>query len=468
MKTLHHYVKPAVLAFGLIAANYTPSAFAAPQSLDFITLSDIHLNTRTTKKMVISPTKTSGSNLDQKTFTTLLTDSKIGIANVIKTNLPNAKFVIITGDIPGHVGTSSRVVYLQSALKQLKTNINLPLFFVMGNNDSAAKNYGHFIQKNIKISQNAGWNDPFLSTGVTCYKGYPCLYQENKHDGEGYYAAYLQSGLKFIGLNTILFHQNTGTPETSPKELRWLSDQLKDSANKRESVLIGMHMPPSSEWRSKQLKEFLSIIKKYPNTVIGILAGHTHTENVKAISAGKKIIPIIFTAGLSTNRGNAPSFKYFSLTKKDSSSPWVIKDYTTYHYIQKKSSDPITLKKYYSFDSVYCPNKNTTVGDCMIANMKGSSFTTAFKNKVKQRYYTGNPNNPSNRHGVIIFEDDMSSSVDNDPESQDEAHVDDDESLDAHHADTNEIQQDEVHADNESLDEHHADSNETQHADIGH
>jgi hypothetical protein len=250
---------------------------------------------------------------------------------------------------------------------------------------------------------------------------YPCLYQVNKAKGEGYFAAYLHTDLKFIGMNSLLFYEGKGTPEINPKEMKWLGEQLKDSAHKNEAVLIGMHIPPGGGWRKDQLEEFGKIIKEYPETVIGIFAGHSHSENLNAMAfqykntAGKlqnRLIPIIHTAGLSTGHGNAPSFKNFTLIKKDEKSKWVIKDFTTYSFQQKNSIEPISLINYYSFDSTFCPDKvDTTVVECMtdkyIPNfykIPGNlAFSSSFNSKVKKHFKAGNPNLSGASGARIIF-----------------------------------------------------------------
>lgn len=422
MKTIAQYTKVIALIPALLAATFClPSAFANPQFLDFITMSDIHLN-NFGKKMVISPSiHNDGADLDKATFKKLLSDPAIGIAHEIETNIPQAKFIIILGDIAGHTAhISNRTAYLKNALTQLKTDLRLPIINIMGNNDSLARNYGLFTTENIKIATDSGWRDVFLSTGVMCFNEYPCLYQVNKVKGEGYFAAYLQADLKFIGMNSLFFQAGKGVPEITPKEMQWLGEQLKDSAHKNEAVLIGMHIPPA-EWGKNQLEKFGKEIKAYPGTVIGIFAGHAHVERLNAMVFQYKnlqgnlqnyLIPIIHTAGLSTIDGNAPSFKNFKLIKKDVLSKWAIKDYTTYSFQQKRLSDPVTLINYYSFNSVYCPDRpDATVVECMedptnIPNFykipSKLAFSNSFNSKVKKHLKAGNPNMSGARGAKII------------------------------------------------------------------
>jgi hypothetical protein len=406
---LFSYIK--VLA--LLVAIYS-SAFARSETLDFIILSDIHLNASAEEKMLINPSREresnkhegQGSDLDATTFDYLLTNPAIGIIHEISANLPTAKFAIILGDTTLHTNSNSdRAKNLEIALKQLKENLPLPLLYVMGNNDSPAGRNGYFVTKNKALAAAASWQNVFLSTGLMCPNVFPCLDQEYSGEGEGYFSAYLASRLKFIGMNSVFFRKKGAIEEITPKELSWFEQQLKNSAKKNESVLIGMHIP-LGQWSNQKLKEFGKVIKKYPKTVIGILASHTHLENLAALIIQDKkqnrLIPIIHTASLSTRDGNAPSFKNFVLTQNTTGN-WAIKDFTTYHFIQKDPGDKIQLKKYYSFENAYCPNEDTSVAECMIKHIprfnktETFAFNRSFENRATQQSNLGNPNLPGTK-----------------------------------------------------------------------
>ena len=51
-----------------------------------------------------------------------------------------------------------------------------------------------------------------------------------------------------------------------------------------------MHIPPGRNiynnqafWRKSALKEFINIINKYPNDIVGIVTSHTHQEEIKIL-----------------------------------------------------------------------------------------------------------------------------------------------------------------------------------------
>ncbi len=55
------------------------------------------------------------------------------------------------------------------------------------------------------------------------------------------------------------------------------------------------------------------LIKAYQSTIIGVLAGHTHTAELKMLQNR----PLYFMAGLSTSHGNRAAINKFSVDKKN-------------------------------------------------------------------------------------------------------------------------------------------------------
>lgn len=154
-----------------------------------------------------------------------------------------------------------------------------------------------------------------------------------------------------------------------------------------------MHVTPL-EWLDQYYYRFISILNMYPSIIMGVLTAHTHLENVQIISlsGGRFIIPLIYTAGLSTSHGNAPSFKHHTFGKIQNGS-WVMKDYTTYSFQQPNIDDEIKLISYYDFDQTYCPNTDTNITQCLTENLVSRTrFTDAFMNGVDSRLTAGNPN----------------------------------------------------------------------------
>lgn len=371
------------------------------QSNSFLVISDIHLDVSSTHKMEIDPAKSSIQNdLDQDTFNVLISEIS---KNIQRHVISRPQFILILGDIVGHIRLGSNSV-LESESVVFNTLSHYfpdtPIFYLFGNNDSLVKNYGPFQDAsqpgsykspyNIAMLK-AGWKNGFLSTGVEC----PCLIlgAENTHDG--YYAAYLSKKLRLITLNTVLFSPKSPSElgGNALAELNWFDAQLKSAQTKNESVLIAMHIPPgnniydhSSFWQDKYLKIFLKTVFAYHHNIMGILASHTHAEEIKILHnlLGKYKIGVYFTAALSTSHGNAPSLKMFSYSNNVNNN-WQLTDYSTYSF--SNTDFGLELKKLYDYREYYCQNKIPGSLTNMTNCLKNIEI-----NKMKPVYSAGNQN----------------------------------------------------------------------------
>jgi hypothetical protein len=369
---------------------------------NFLVISDIHLDQATLHMMDISPLQSSTDNdLDQLTFEKLVSEVHKNIKDGI---VAQPKFIIILGDIVGHMRSSS-----DSALKSesvvfsiLKKNFPYtPIFYTFGNNDSLERNYGPFkttdrpdqYKSPYDVAKlNGGWIDGFLSTGIICENkknNFPCIISEDTTNG--YYSAYLESNFRFISLNSVLFSPNRVqvTEQDAMDHLQWLEDQLKAAWNNQESVLIAMHVPPGNNvydhshfWLPKEQVTFLKIIKKYQHIIIGLLASHTHAEELKVIqdASKKNITGVYFVAALSTSHGNEPSVKTFYFSKNGGH--WLLSNYEVFHFSIENSN--LIFNKLYDYKNYYCkPNQENGLFQCL------DNITPS---KMKKYFSAGNKN----------------------------------------------------------------------------
>lgn len=361
---------------------------------NFLVISDIHLDTASVRPMEIQPKKYNDLNdLDLETFHTLMA----GVVSNIRTGvMDKPAFVMVLGDVVGHHRSSEESVLSSetAVFKNLKESFpDTPILYTFGNNDSFEKNYGSFQfqdQSPYTVAKANGWKDGFLSTGIKCSahnNSFPCIVTENTKNG--YYAAELKPGLEFLSLNTVLFSPKR--PDdlkfAADSELIWLRDQLKDAKNKKQSVLIGMHITPgynnydnSVFWQKPDLERFLNIVHDYPGTIIGMLASHTHMDELKVIkNGGEDISGIFLTPALSTAHGNVPALKTFYFDRPGGGA-WQLSDYTTFSFSSEEGA-PI-LKKLYDYRDYY---------DCQnLGLVKCLNHVTA--EKMKTYLTAGNPN----------------------------------------------------------------------------
>lgn len=409
--------------FVLLLAPFAALASLEPNKTNFLVITDIHLDNSNWFTMTINPSTANPLNdLDPATFETLLTEIDYNIKNG---SVARPQFILIQGDISGHSRfvTDSVVKNESVVFSKLKTHFrHTPIFYLFGNNDSLKANYGVFYDPthpghdkspyDIAKSQS-GWLDGFLSTGTRCatkHRHYPCLITENTSNG--YYSAYLGKELRLIALNSVLFSTKRVaiTENEAANQLQWLATQLKAAKVKHDSVLIAMHVPPgnnvydhSNFWQPKEQSAFLKLIKTYRHTIIGLLAGHTHAEELKVIkSSANKASPnqiitgLYFTAALSTSHGNAPSIKTFYLSKNNGQ--WLLSNYETFNFSEVGAK--LKLSKLYDYTSYYCEHHERNLSECL----KKISST-----KMKKYFSAGN----TNFAGVIDSPNDINLMVNN-------------------------------------------------------
>jgi len=364
--------------------------------------------------MDIDPSTQSADNdLDYPTFNILMSIISKNIHNHL---IPKPQFILILGDLVGHIRSHSNSVLESesSVFNRFSDDFkDIPVFYVFGNNDSFSQNYGKFhdpLQQDQFKSPfdvaviNAGWKNGFLSTGVLCptfFKSdssYPCLIDYAENIYSGYYSAYLSKKLRLIVLNTVLFSDKSpkNLEQDAFAELQWFSDQLNSSKINKEYVLIAMHIPPGNNiydhspfWRDDYLKIFLRTLSIYHHGVVGVLASHTHTEEIKILNniQEKYKIGVYYTPGLSTSHGNAASVKMFSLSS-DSRNKWMLTNAITY-YFSGKDTDELTLNKLYDFESYYCQRQ---VDKYKYLNNMTNCLSNVTIDKIKRYNTAGNDN----------------------------------------------------------------------------
>jgi len=352
----------------------------------FLVFADIHAGftskeQKSTMEIYPSSYSDSGNDLDPATFDIFL--KKINSSWEAKRE--KEEFVLLLGDTASH--SNSRFDNLHKAKSKLK-ELKLPIFYNHGNNDSATDHYGPFHPiKNYKdIPAKAGWQNPYLSSGVNCGRtySYPCIRSETP---DGYYSAYLQHKLKLISLESIMFAENAsevykGT-NADNKQFEWFERQMLESKEVGDSVIIAMHIAPG-QWENKfgrtdhpkkRFEDIIAkgIIAKTSGNVIGLFTGHSHDDNTTKYTVSGWDMPRLNVIGLSTSHGNAPGFRDITMVRKGDK--WAIKDAITYVFRpdpDEVSIDPllifpaaeepktrnVILEPFYSFNSYYCPEKS--------------------------------------------------------------------------------------------------------------
>ncbi|RNC77168.1 metallophosphoesterase [Piscirickettsia salmonis] len=384
--------------------TFLNTASADTNNINFLTISDIHLNTKQRHTMQIDPSSYDAHNdMDLATFRQL--------TSLIKKNtgpdhlIPTPQFILYLGDIVGHQSSFSKLFQnrekfvttnQKEVLSQLQQTFpNTPIINVFGNNDSLQANYGDYTYQNkspYSVALTTGFKNGFLSSGTRCntqttQATMPCLATQNTE--YGFFSIKITPELTLLGLNSVMFSpEHKPNPHALNSQLQFIKNQLATAQKNNVGILIAMHIPAghnvydsSAFWQDKDQQQFLNTIAPYHHQIRGILVGHTHMEEFKIIQTAGKAYGEYFTAGLSTSHGNSPSLKLYTLTK--SKNNWAISDYTTYQVHKKNNT--LELSKYYNFANVYCKNLafNADINNCL------SHITF---NMITPRYTVNNPN----------------------------------------------------------------------------
>ena len=378
-----------------------------PSQTTFLVLTDIHLNPRSSHSMEFAPKTGKVSNdLDVATFDHLMDVIRL---NIQSGDLAEPEFVILLGDLVGHIRYSQENVMNSERMvfKKIKETFpDTPVFYNFGNNDSFMSDYGLFLSpinktqfvSPLHILGEIWPNGNFLSTGAACknHKTYPCILEGKT--ASGYYAAYLKPKLRLLAINSIMFStkQRGFSDRMVSEQLSWIERQLNEAQELNETTLITMHIPPgyntyqSSLWSgtafwSSEAEErfYASIMTHYPE-IIGILAGHTHKDDIKLFMHNTGTIAlsgVYINPALSTSHGNAPALRSYVLQQTNDRVHWDLKDYQTYYFMRDDNGDS-RLQSLYRFQDKYCTKQTNRMNDCL---------TEITIQKIKETMTAGNP-----------------------------------------------------------------------------
>lgn len=350
-----------LLIFSFVAHAEINSAIALNESVNFISVSDIHFDpyfscprllTRPCpliQKLRQSPASV-WSKLLAKYDTKLpryrfdsnypLLDSSMQFARQLAEQ-KQAKFVLILGDFLGHhyrqnyrhysrdysiEGYQSFVTktfeFLTNELLQAFSNIDV--YSVVGNNDSFQGDYytevnGRF----FKTIQNI-WmpliKDPKNKAAmVTTF-----------HEA-GYYSIHVRPNLKIILLNSVLFSTKAKGKFVSyaaEQQLKWFHHELQVAKKQHQKVFIAMHIPPGIDvyatsqlrlfrivelWRTNYTEAFENELKEFASEILGVFAGHLHSDWFQVLTLNDvHRVPMLGTPAISPIYGNNPGFKLYT------------------------------------------------------------------------------------------------------------------------------------------------------------
>lgn len=156
-------------------------------------------------------------------------------------------FVLITGDL-AHEGDAEDYAYIRSLLDECSAQVGAPVFVILGNHD-----------------HRSAFREGYL--GETPSE-------------QAYYYSHTIAGLRLIGLNSQAPGKHSGTIDD--QQLTWLAEQLQTPAP--IGTIVAVHHPllningMAADHLLTNMEEVGQVL--HQTDVIGIMAGHVHSNNV--------------------------------------------------------------------------------------------------------------------------------------------------------------------------------------------
>jgi hypothetical protein len=324
-------------------------------------------------------------SFNQDTNYPLLLSSMNELHHLTLTQHP--KFIVYLGDYLGHgfhrefslyndpksgnyqdfvKKTMEYLVYQIHQAASISPNNQIPVYFVLGNNDSYGGDY-------VADPHGDFFNDMNH------------LFGSNQHNELSYYTQDIAPNQELIFLNTNVFSRLARTSAEKPltqesnNELIWLKTQLTLAKQNHKKIFLFMHIPPSidpyltqeashplllvtfNQWDSILLHDFVTLITPYTNPnnpiISGIFASHVHKDTFNLIKNNqeKTIAYISLVPSISLAHINNPAMKVYHY--QDTS--FEVTDYTTYYldlYHQATQWKPE-----YDFDQAYGLSTNNSL-----------------------------------------------------------------------------------------------------------
>lgn len=386
------------------------SALASEQYCALL-LSDLHMDPFLSSKMPYEPTGR-GTDLDQDSY-------DIFRKKIMETEgFKDADSIFLLGDIVGHALDDTQRIQVMHDIFADIAAMNKTIYVAFGNNDSFQGNYQEYdgingspykIAKSIWPDANSGFSS--AKNLKVCDQAdqntYPCINDEQLRDG--HYSMTIAKNLRLIVLNSVLFNGDYDFiyQDTADEALGWLSSQLTKSAMNHEQVLIALHVPPVMDLYNKNYhfrdkltheprfqREFISRLRhavlEQDLSLIAVISSHTHYDETHVIKIGQDVIPVILAPALSTDHGNAVSFKTVCFQRESSS--WALDDVTSFKF----DSGLDQFKAYQTMKSNLC--HNVPIPQCFSElPLKWESFVD-----YVQRFYYANNKNHAPKTGVTL------------------------------------------------------------------
>jgi predicted phosphodiesterase len=254
-------------------------------------------------------------------------------------------------------------------LETIQTTFNVPVYFALGNEDSACNDYGvaagGMFLKALAGSLRVLADNPEAAADFSAGGFYDLPHPTLLN-------------VEIIVLNSILwsplyFNCQSDGSDPGSAEIKWLSAKLYQAKSSARKVILVMHIPPgldaykcskgakskstTSFWRDVYLSQFAGLMQSYGDIVQIALAGHTHMDDFRILTTSEPSRSVAFriTPSISPLFGNNPAFSVLHY----SPSTGEISDTTQYYLDLGGSPATVQWTFEYRFPSVYGYNALT-------------------------------------------------------------------------------------------------------------
>lgn len=258
-------------------------------------ITDLHLDA--TYHLTDDPTKVCFSSkgapaMNAGIYGDFLCDSPYSLIQSAFTQMsqvvPQADFIIWTGDSPPHVPagelSTNTVIQLMSNMSETIRELfpRLPVYPALGNHD-------YWPQDQMPTSTNAIYQ-------AAAKLWAPWLQAEalsTLREG-GFYSQLARPGLRVLSLNTVLYYgpdSATANASDPAGQYEWLQGTLEKAAQNLEKVFIIAHVPVGylpfardiTAVRRHHNERLVAIFRKYSHVIAGHFYGHTHRDSLMVL-----------------------------------------------------------------------------------------------------------------------------------------------------------------------------------------
>jgi len=218
---------------------------------------------------------------------------------------------------------------------------NMKMFPAMGNHEAVPVN--EFAPRSIGGYFNMSWLYTGLAERWADWLPADAVAQV---EFAGYYTTLTPDGVRIISLNTNLgcnsddwFLSFPSSESADPdQQLHWLLSTLDSAEKNNEIVYIIKHIAPSEgDCGTNWWRNYLNIVNRYKNIILGDFAGHTHDDTFTVsyvingtTNTSSSVVPVVttfFAGSVTPDTNENPGFRVFEI---DSVTKAVL-DYTEYY-----------------------------------------------------------------------------------------------------------------------------------------